>query len=243
MAWQEILLAVVPKITSVLSISGSVWIVGEVWFSHEKRFFVYHKLLLRMALYDILVSIWYFASTWPLPTSSTGSSTSSSYQYEYQGARGTDTTCRVQGFFIQLHIANAIYFCMLGVYYMLVITYSFTEERLKTEHWETLFHVIPLLFSVGTSVAGVPLGIYHPDELWCWIAPDASSYPLEDDENKENVNISIYQWAFSFGPMWTCFGIMLWALRNVFVRVKGLSRARCEEGTTQTCFSCIETPT
>jgi hypothetical protein len=201
MAWQEIVLALLPKITSLLSISGSVWIVGEVWFSHEKRFFVYHKLLLRMALYDILVSIWYFASTWPLPQ-----------EYDSYQALGTDTTCQVQGFFIQLHIANAIYFAMLGVYYMLVITYSYTEERLKTEHWETLFHWIPFLFSVGTSVAGVPLGLYHPDDLWCWIASSSS----ETDENESN----IYQWAFSFGPMWTCFLIMLWALRKVFLGVK-----------------------
>jgi hypothetical protein len=212
---QQIMLAVAPKITATLSIGGSAWIVGEVLVSSDKQRFVYHRLILAMAIYDILISIWYFASTWPMPDEHEASF----------AAKGSTSTCQVQGFFVQLHVASAIYFAMLGLYFWLVINHSYTEERLKRDRWELFFHVVPLVVSLGTAVAGVPLDLYHDADVWCWIAPSPSvSGDCGGNEDGETCleprEAYIYRWAFMYGPIWICFLFVLSALRSVFQGVR-----------------------
>ena len=74
MAWskrQQMVLAILPKISSVLSLFGSFWIIVEVLTdnhsSKPKRQQPYHRLLFAMSVYDVLESFWNFASTWPIP--------------------------------------------------------------------------------------------------------------------------------------------------------------------------------
>lgn len=73
MAWserQQIALAVVPKVSSLFSRFGYVWILVEVLTGNHKPTpkckHPYHRLLLGMSVYDILESVWNFASTWAI---------------------------------------------------------------------------------------------------------------------------------------------------------------------------------
>lgn len=49
-----LILAVIPKVSAVLSTAGSVWILVEVFTDRKKFTNVYHRLLTAMSIYDIL---------------------------------------------------------------------------------------------------------------------------------------------------------------------------------------------
>ncbi len=91
---QQVVLAITPKVTALLSVLGSSWIVVEVLTQPSKRNNVYNRLLCAMSFFDIMSSIAIFASTWPIPK-------------EIEGiafAAGNEKTCIAQGFLIQAGI-------------------------------------------------------------------------------------------------------------------------------------------
>lgn len=183
---------------------GSAWIVLEVWYFSNKRHYVYHKIISAMALNCILVSIWYFVADWA----------------------EEEHACRVQGYFVQLSLAPLLYFAMLFLYYMLVITVSVPEQRLVSNStmdlrykwlrltWQQIFHILPFVVSVVTASASLPLDLFHPSHTssWCWIAVDASEIGLDEEFRR----VSAFQWGFYLGPCWFTFGSMMVALVMVF---------------------------
>ena len=60
----------------------------------------------------------------------------------------------------------------LSVYYLLVVKYGVSEERLRF-NVEPPMHLFALAFGIMTGVAGLYLTLYNNADLWCWIA----SYP------------------------------------------------------------------
>ena len=99
---RAVILAIIPKVSATLSMIGSGWIVLEVATNASKRKNVYHRLLLAMAVYDILESIFNFFSSWPIPRGTPN----------IFAAVGTTATCVTQGFFLQLGLAIPI--CTYG---------------------------------------------------------------------------------------------------------------------------------
>lgn len=207
MTWSEseqIALAIVPKVSSLLSLFGSIWIVVEVMTedgssqdnSLPKRHHSYHRLLLAMSIYDILESGWNFASTWPIP-----GSTENVWQ-----AYGTTQTCSAQGFFLTLSVAVPIYNALLALYYMLVINYNVSNRYLQ-RCVEPSMHITAGVWAFGTAIYSVATGLINNANLWCWIAPlpagckQSWKYGDEGDCVRGD-NAYIYRWAFYFGPLW-----------------------------------------
>lgn len=96
---QKISLALVPKVSSFLSIIGSTWIVLEVVGDKDKQKQMYHRLMAIFALVDVIVSISFFLSTWPMHENDP----------DVVWSHGNNTTCHLQGFFIQIGSATFIY--------------------------------------------------------------------------------------------------------------------------------------
>lgn len=235
MAWssaQQTALAVAPKVSSVLSLFGSGWIFVEVLWgnvsvhhghsrnSNEptlKRRHPYHRLLLAMSLYDILESIWNFASTWPLPADEpldVG---------DFWQPVGTTQTCTAQGFFLTLSVAVPIYNAFLSLYYLLVINYRCSDTYIRK--WiEPTMHIVSFLWAFGTAMISAATGMINNANLWCWIAPYPSNC-LADDNDVEctrGKHALIFRWIFYFGPLWFCifastvFTLMVyWYVRNI----------------------------
>ena len=218
---QQIALAILPKISSTLSICGSTFILAECFYFDIKRLKrVYNRLLCAMALLDIMESLWNFASTWPIPTIVSSDSDSSEEESAEASsvafAVGNDNTCKAQGFFLQLGLAIPILNACLSLYYLLVIRYSWSEEKIrkKAEPW---FYAVGILVGFGTALAGIPLNLYHNSGLWCWIA-DAS-----DDHNSGIDNHhQFYRYTFYFIPLFLCFiaiavnmGLLTWTVRRL----------------------------
>jgi hypothetical protein len=192
-ASQQVALAVTPKISAALSMLGSAWIAVEVLTQQSKRGNVYNRLLCAMSVGDLLASLFFFLSTWPIPSLVEGIAFNVGNQH----------TCTAQGFFIQLSIMNPLCECRmspawnitrrnrlmlsfcpsihpsihpsdnacLAFYYMLVIKHGVSEERLRSK-FELPLHLLPISFGVLTATAGIFLKLYNNANLWCWIAPD-----------------------------------------------------------------------
>lgn len=201
---QQVALAIVPKFSAVFSLFGSIWIVVEVLTgtnpqdNKPKRQHPYHRLLLAMSIYDILESIWNFASSWAIPRGTEG----------VFRPLGTTATCSAQGFFLTLSVAVPIYNAFLSLYYVLVVNYRMTDEMLK-RRVEPFMHLTAFVWAFGTALTSAFLGLLNNANLWCWIAPYPAgcveSTPFGESGTCTRGDYSgIFRWVFYFGPLWLC---------------------------------------
>lgn len=207
---KQIALAVVPKVSSVLSIFGSTFILLECFYFDRKRLErVYNRLLCSMAVLDIMESVWNFASTWPIPKNSNPS---------VAFALGNNAICNTQGFFLQLGLTIPVLNACLSLYYLLVIRYSWSEARIRRviEPW---FYAVSISIGLGTSIAGIFLNLYHSSGLWCWIAKPPESVDAEKN------NYQFYRYAFYFIPLFCCFLLILVNMGMLIYTVKRLESA------------------
>jgi hypothetical protein len=194
-------LAILPKITGSASVIFSSLIAYTVIKDKSNRSKVYHRLLLGMSIADLSSSFWLALSTWPIPEE-TG----------ILWASGNTMTCNFQGFFTQFGITSPIYNASLSIYYLLVIRYGWKEEQLKSI--EPFLHGVPLLWGLGTAIAGLFLTIFNSATLWCWVAP------YED----RGENADIYRWAFFYGPLWLMVVLVTVNLILVWVFVRNINK-------------------
>ena len=152
------------------------------------------RLLFGLSCVDVILSIILFCSTWPIPSGTP----------DITWAAGNATTCRLQGFIIQLGSAGFIYNSVLTVYFVLVVRYSMKETALLKYEW--IFHAVPLSFGLITSVIGLIFDFYGNSNLWCWIGGF-------DDA-------PIFRWAFYYAPLWFCFLVVLVGMGMVFWGVR-----------------------
>lgn len=176
---QRTALALMPKISASLSVFFSATMVLLVLRDPLRRSKVFHRLILGMSLTDVVTSSWWVASTWPIPRDS-----------GIMWAVGNTATCTVQGFFLQLGIANPLYNLSLSVYYLLAVHWAWGEERLRKV--EPLFHLGPLGWGFTTAIIGLPLKIFNNATLWCWIA----------DSPGRNENTAPFRWGIFYAPLW-----------------------------------------
>lgn len=190
--------ALLPKFTSFLSLMAQVWIVAEVCYAKKKRHSVYHRLLAGLSFSSMFRSIAFFLSTWPIPR-------------EYEGVFGnvgTETTCQLQGFLIQLGLVAPLYMTAISTYYWLTIRCGWTEYKMRTK--ELYYHIIPWGISILFAVAGWSLDLYHPATFFCWIAPSGNTLNQSD----------LYRLCFYYGPLWLCFGMILYFLGSLYFAIR-----------------------
>ncbi|CAJ1954860.1 unnamed protein product [Cylindrotheca closterium] len=202
---QEVALAVVPKVSSVFSLFGSIWIIVEVATEKTKRGVPYHRLLLAMSVYDVLESVWNFLSTWPIPKGSP----------DVIWNFGNTGTCTAQGFFLTLSSAVPLYNAMLSWYYVLVINYNYSDTRLRG-FVEPAMHTFCFVWAFGTALYSALAGLLNNADLWCWIAPlpadckdswTHGSGPENDNPCIRGDNVWIYRFGFYFIPLWMSIAV------------------------------------
>lgn len=154
---KQVALAIVPKCSAFLSILGSGYILQYIVRRPKKRRTVFSRIMVGMSFSDIVASICFFLSTWPVPAGTVG-------------AIGTTQTCTAHGFFGQAaYLCTPLYNGVLALYYLLVIRYQWKEEQLKRV--ELFLHAVPLTLALGIAVTGLVLDLYNFANFICWIAP------------------------------------------------------------------------
>ena len=209
-------LAITPKLTASISFFSTIFIIWDVLRSKTKRDHTYHQFIVALSICDLLIALGTFMSTWPIPATEEG----------IWGASGTQQTCTTQGFFLQFTITAPLYNGSLSLYYLLMITFNWSERRLK--RMRVWVHVSILAFGVATSVAGLFLGLYNSANLWCWIASSPSgcvetiaSPPGEDStcQRGDNAN-SLFRWVFYYVPLWIVIAFSTLAMFLTWLSLK-----------------------
>ena len=162
---QQVALAIAPKVGGAISILGSLWIFIEIVGSREKKQLVYHRLMMMVSAFDILVSTGAFCSTWPMRTYETGSANNNLDPWK---AAGNDRTCAVQGFAMQLGGTLFTYNAALSVFYVLLIHFRVYEAQLR-RRYEWLLHGIPLVFGISTATIAAGMLENTRENLMAWI--------------------------------------------------------------------------
>ena len=103
-ATQRAALALLPKITSSLSIGGAKWILVEFLTNSTKRKHTFHRLLAAWSVYHLVSSVFMFLSTWPIPDDDGN---------VYHNTLGNKMTCQIQGFFLQLELGEFLSCCRM----------------------------------------------------------------------------------------------------------------------------------
>lgn len=134
-------LAVVPIVSSILSILGSSSILYVIISRRKiKLSKTYHRILLCMSIMDIVQSLAHAFSTAAIPSGTEG----------VFGAIGNVGTCTAQGFFITLGYAVPLYNVALSFYYLV----SVFDQR-WTRGLEKFSHMISLGVPTCLAIAGL----------------------------------------------------------------------------------------
>ena len=110
---QERAVAYTPKVTAVLSLLGSAWIVYDLCLrdtKHLKLKTTYHRLILSMSLIDILSSSWLFIGTWAVPIHYSFNAYGNA-GYKVAGASGNEASCEAQGTVPERNRNNSMHCC------------------------------------------------------------------------------------------------------------------------------------
>lgn len=125
--------------------------------TRKKRFTTYHQLVLSISLFDIVSSIAYTLVGVMAP-----------YEAGFYLSRGNDTTCKIQGFMIQLgQTTSMAYNLCLSLYFLLVIVFSWREQRFRKLN--VVVHVAVLLIGIGMAAGSLPF--IEPQFGVCGILP------------------------------------------------------------------------
>ena len=211
---QELLLAIIPKIGASISIPCSLFIISESIGDHRRgRGTAIQRALVGMSCVDVSASFAWWLSNWATPRDTGGL------------ARGNFASCQFQGFLLQLAVGAPLYNCSLSLYYMLVIRYNWTNEQLAKI--ERFVHAFILTFTIGTSIAGLPLTMYNRIDTVCWVVgkPADCGHSIATSIN-EDVPCERGDYAWIFGvflfyfPLWVCVLLTIIAMSLIYRHVR-----------------------
>mmetsp|Transcript_23111 Transcript_23111/g.54574 ORF Transcript_23111/g.54574 Transcript_23111/m.54574 type:complete len:568 (+) Transcript_23111:271-1974(+) len=175
----------------------------------------YYRLMLTMSLSDLMTSMAWFCTTWPIPKDDDS---------DVYGNVGTTQTCTAQAFFIQLGIITPFYNALLALYYFLTIRMEWKEPAFKKKV-EYIGHFIAIGWGLGTAISGLVLGLYNNSVVWCWI----SAHPLNCDSNDDincirGENANVMRFVFYYIPLWVMITLVCVFMFLVFLYVRGLEQ-------------------
>jgi len=197
---------------------GSGWIIVEVMTTKAKRHSAYNRLLLGMSIVDVMSSIAYMFGTAPMTPG----------EGEMAWASGTITTCTVQGFFIQLGLSAQLYHVCLSVYYLLIVKFEVTADRIE-KYFEPIMHITVLFFGLSTGFASIALELINNAALWCWIAPKPfGCHPKWFMDTKDpctrGEKAHIYRIVFWYFPLWSSLTVVF--VLNIWIYLTVRRRER-----------------
>lgn len=199
MAWS-------PKFASSLSILGSSFIIAETIRDHRsgRGCSVMQRAVCGMSIVDVLASLGWFLSTWAAPEGLALNSF------------GNEATCRFQGFLLQIAIGAPLYNGALMLYYLLVIKYKWSNDRiLKLEPY---LHVFIWIWCIGTSIVLLSLDLMNFIGPVCWVSDPPTCF--EDEPSGDCGRAKRYAtWTFCV-PLWIVIVMTIYALCNIYFAVR-----------------------
>lgn len=188
---QQVAIANVPRVTGGLSFFCSLILIISMLQSDVKLGTPFRRIMFAMCVIDLLQSSTAAISTLSSPKGVPG----------IWGAHGTDATCSLTGFIFNFSsIAAALYMVSLLSHYFFFVQNKVSLATFRK--WiEPLLHIIPIGFSLSTSIFLLSEQYFNQADAVCWIAPVPYNCINEDDvECIRGENSYSYRWIFSAGP-------------------------------------------
>lgn len=144
--WHEKTLTILRSTTSIVSVISSVFLIRIIIKSKQRLSTTFHRLLLGMAISDIMFS---------LPMATFGVMSPSSDNGWIWNAHGNQASCNAQGFFITTGMYSTLcYSCSLNFYYLFKVKYNKSDSYIRNKI-EPFLHFIPILLGLYFSITGL----------------------------------------------------------------------------------------
>jgi len=211
-------IAIIPKVTGMISCFFSGYIIWHVLRSPRRRKLTKNRLLVGISVHDMIGSFFgFFLSTWPIPADT----------WLVYGAVGTTQSCTMQGFFFQGGIGAApLYSAALTTFYLLNVVFEWNTDKI-VKFAEPWLHGIPIVFAWGTAIAGLPLKLYNAADrvgFMCWIA-EYPAYCSLRDTCERGLHANDFRWAFLYAWVFAVFIYMAACMSLIYYRVLSAERA------------------
>ena len=216
---QTIALTLSIKVSSLLSVAGSSFVIYQILAPHKREAMLrtlYHRIVLTISSMDIVRTLSVFLSTWPIPKDTL-------HDDWIWGNVGNQITCNIQGYFIQSSgLSCAISTTFLCIYFMLLIRYNWSERRLRKVEW--MMRLTICLVFVG-SLFPLFYDSFNPTLLFCWI----NSYPISCDTSEEyeclrGENAIMFRLLLLSIPIVLCVTIVIVTMSLLYISVKKQDR-------------------
>lgn len=207
-------LAIVPKFTASFSAIASFCICFIIIRRKSPTNKTYNRIIFGMSVCDMLTSVGFFCTTWPVPKGTPG----------IYGALGNQGTCSAQGFISQFSLSTVMYNASLSLYYMFVIVKKMKDDKIV--RIEPLFHTVAIGLGLSTAIAGVALKLFNPVGWNCWLssAPLGCTQSYASPDGTTNCirgdNSSLYRWGFYYAPLWFAIACETYLMYRVYAYVK-----------------------
>ena len=146
---QQKITLIIPPVSAALSLLASSMLFFIILSRRVENTKTYTRIMLGIGAYDILGSLWTVLG--PLPVVKGIGNLS----------KGNVYTCTAQGFFLYLgSIGKLAFSCCLLLYFVLVIRYKWTEEKLLKV--EARMHAYALTVPFIQNIVGLILQIFNP---------------------------------------------------------------------------------
>ncbi|CAB9511736.1 expressed unknown protein [Seminavis robusta] len=208
---------VVLRCSSVLSICGSSYIVCSLLGPRreselKKRMF--SRLLLGLSISDVMSSIGLFFGAWPIPADSLHSDS-------LYGNTGNQTTCNLQGGWLQIfYFVSIFYTASITLNFLFYVKYQWPEEKLR-RYLEPPLHLVSWGVPIILSIICLVFDMYNPTAFFCYVV----TYPLGCDHFEgtdciRGSNIWLWRSIAQIIPFAICFSIIAFSTIAVYRTVR-----------------------
>lgn len=239
---QKMLIAITPKCSSLLSFVGSSYIIYHCSFpsssdtsplvlDHNKagkgyKNSLYNRLLMALSFCDLISSLGWFLSTWPIPKDD-------DQNISIYNTIGSQKSCNLQGFILQFgSLGGALYNTCLSVYFCLLVRAKISgkkKNKKSRKRMEIMFHFISLVFPLLTATYGTLKGYMNPTPAICYV----SEFPrgCTGEECTRGKNYKSFRLICLLLPIVLCFLIITISMIMLYRSVKKLEKKTLRNST------------
>jgi hypothetical protein len=197
-AQQQLALDIIRRVTAMMSILGSSFIMYEVLKNPKKRGMAYHLQMLALSIVDFLFSTGLFVYNWPAPDSG---------------------WCTANGFLILLTgTSQAMLNAGVCVYYLLFVYFAWSEEKIL--RYQRVMIIFPIIWGLITAILPLAQGMINPSPSSgsCNTNPTPAGCTGSECTPDEYYYL-LYRFVFVQIPRWISFGVGVISMCCVYYKV------------------------
>mmetsp|Transcript_25937 Transcript_25937/g.45726 ORF Transcript_25937/g.45726 Transcript_25937/m.45726 type:complete len:556 (-) Transcript_25937:199-1866(-) len=217
--WQQITITVAPAVTGSLSLLGC-WLILRLicsdWKTKSRK--VQFRFLLGRTVADTIGSLMWIFWSLPIPEGTPN----------VWGAKGTMSTCQLQGFLMQTTVASAIYNGALSHFFYYSIVKGMSDETyIKSKRWDFSWHILASSYAIASATIGLAMNAYNPGSFGCWFFPSPlgcwQGPRIGDQETCEGGHRSyLYGWVLMGIPVLVILGFVSYFMIQIHRKVQSV---------------------